>query len=114
MQTTNLFKISLIISCIGTFLILLLSEYQEIELTKIRDISREQLETRVKVEGVLLSIKETPGLYIMKIRDSSASIPVIIFKEEPLKLKTGDNIELIGKLTEYKNELEIIAEKIKI
>ncbi len=114
MQDPNLFKISLIISSIGTFLILLLSEYSEVELTKIQDLNKKQLEARVRVEGNILSIRETPGLYILKIKDSSASIQIIIFKEEPLELKRGTTVEVIGKLTEYKNEFEIIAEKIKI
>ncbi len=113
MQDPNLFKVSLIISCIGTFLILLLSEYSEVELSKIQDLNKNQLETRVKISGIVLSIRETPGLYILKIKDPSASIPAIIFKEEILELKMGDDIELIGKLTEYKNEFEIIVEKIK-
>jgi len=114
MQDQNLFKVSLIIATIGTFIILLLSEYQEIKLTKIQDLNKEQLETKVKVEGTILSIQETPGLYILKIKDTSATIPLVIFKEDPLNLERGLQIEVIGKLTEYKNELEIIVEEIKI
>ena len=114
MQDPNLFKISLIISCIGTFIIILLSEYSEVELTKIQDLDKDKLETMVKISGTVVSIRETPGLYILKIKDSSASIPAIVFKEEILELKIGEDIELIGKLTEYKNEFEIIAEKIRI
>src|SRR3989344_6166793 len=109
MQDQNLFKVSLIIATIGTFIILLLSEYQEIKLTKIQDLNKEQLETKVKVEGTILSIQETPGLYILKIKDTSATIPLVIFKEDPLNLERGLQIEVIGKLTEYKNELEIIV-----
>mgnify|MGYP001576164754 CR=1 FL=1 len=114
MQDPNLFKVSLIISVIGTFLILLISEYSEVELTKIQELNKKQLETRVRVEGTILSVRETPGLYILKIKDSSASIPIIVFKEESLELERNAQIEVIGKLTEYKNEFEIIAEKIKI
>lgn len=114
MQDPNLFKVSLIIASIGTFLILLLSEYSEVELTNIQDLNKEQLETRVRVEGIILSIRETPGLYLLKIKDSSGTIPLVIFKEDPLMLERGAQIEVIGKLTEYKNEFEIIVERIKI
>ena len=114
MQDQNLFKVSLIIASIGTFIILLLSEYQEIELINIQDINKEQLETKVKVRGTILSIQETPGMYILKIKDSSATIPLIIFKEDPLNLERGAQIEVTGKLTEYRNELEIIVERIRI
>ena len=69
MQDKSLFKVSLIISVIGTFLILLISEYSEVKLSNIKDLGKDQLETRVKVEGTVISTRETPGLYIIKIKD---------------------------------------------
>ena|SRR3989344_794323 len=114
MQDSKLFKTSLIISVIGTFLILLLSEYSEVELTNINDLNKNQLETRVKIKGTVVSARETPGLYILSIRDSASTIPIIVFKEETLNIERGTQIEITGKLTEYKNELEIIAEEIII
>ncbi|MBS3151442.1 OB-fold nucleic acid binding domain-containing protein [Candidatus Woesearchaeota archaeon] len=114
MQDRNLFKISLIMSTIGTFLILLLSEYSEVELTNIGDLNKNQLEMKVKVSGTVISARETPGLYILSIRDSTATIPIVIFKEDPLSIGRNAQIEVTGKLTEYKNELEIIAEIIRI
>jgi len=114
MQDSKLFKTSLIISVIGTFLILLLSEYSEVELTDINDLGKKQIETMVKIKGTVISARETPGLYILNIRDSASTIPIIIFKEETLNIERGTQIEITGKLTEYKNELEIIAEEIII
>ena len=114
MQDSKLFKTSLIISVIGTFLILLLSEYSEVELTNINDLNKEQLETRVKIKGTVISARETPGLYILSIRDSTATIPIIIFKEEVLNIERGAQIKITGKLTEYKNNFEIVVEEITI
>ena len=114
MQDPSLFKVSLIISVIGTFLIMILSEYSEVELTEIKDLGKDQLEARVKVQGTVISTRETPGLYILKIKDLSGTIPLIIFKENPLPIERNAQIEVIGKLTKYKEELEIIVEKIKI
>jgi RecJ-like exonuclease len=113
MQDKRLFKVSLMVSVIGTFLILLISEYSEVELTEIKNLNKDQLETRVKVQGTVISTKETPGLYILKIKDYSGTIPLIIFKEDPLPIEKNAQIEVTGKLTEYKKEFEIIVEKIK-
>ncbi len=113
MQDKNLFKFSLIISVIGTFLILLISEYSEVELTEIKNLDKNNLETRVKILGTVISAQETPGLYILKIKDSSGTIPLVIFKEDPINIERGTKIEVTGKLTEYKNELEILVEKIE-
>ncbi|MBI2508102.1 OB-fold nucleic acid binding domain-containing protein [Candidatus Woesearchaeota archaeon] len=114
MQDKVLFKVSLIISVMGTFLVLLILEYSEVKLTEINSLGKNQLETRVKVQGAIVSIKETPGLYILTIKDTSATIPLVIFKEDTLALEKNTQVEVIGKLTEYKKELEIIVEKIKI
>ena len=114
MQDKSLFKVSLIISVIGTFLILLISEYSEDKLSNIKDLGKDQLETRVKVEGTVISTRETPGLYILNIRDSTATIPIVIFREEVLNIERGAQIEVTGKLTEYKKELEIIVEEIRV
>jgi RecJ-like exonuclease len=108
----QLLKISLTISILGIFALLLISEYSEIPLQNIKDLNKDQLETKVRVQGDLISIKETPGLYLLKLKQSNALIPVVIFKEEILDLKKNSQIEVTGTLTEYNNELEILADTI--
>ncbi|MBI2105562.1 OB-fold nucleic acid binding domain-containing protein [Candidatus Woesearchaeota archaeon] len=100
------------VSILGTFSILLISELSEVELQEIKDLKKDQLETRIKIQGKLLATRETPGLYILTITDNTAVIPVIIFKEDELELEKNKQFIVTGKLTEYKNELEIIAEEI--
>ncbi len=106
----NLLKLSLTISLIGIFIILSISSFYELPLQKIKDLNENQLETKVKISGTLLSIKETPGLYLLKITDNTATIPIVIFKEETLNLNPGQKLEIQGTLTEYNHELEILAE----
>ena len=111
MQNSILLKISFIVSIIGIFLLLLILEYQEIPFYQIKDITKDQLERSVKIQGTIINIKETPGLYILTLRDTK-SIPVMIFKEEEIAFKRNSKVEIEGKVTEYKSELEIIADKI--
>jgi len=112
MKDETILKISLIISITGIFLLLFILEFSEVKPFQIKDISEEQLELQVKIQGEIISIKETPGLYILKIDDLTETLTVIIFKEEPINIKKGMYVEITGKVQEYKDELEIIADKI--
>ncbi len=112
MKDSTLLKISLIISITGIFLLLFILEFSEVKPFQIKDISKEQLELQVKIQGEIVSIKETPGLYILKVDDLTETLTIIVFKEEPLNIKKGMYVEITGKVQEYKDELEIIADKI--
>jgi len=112
MKDETLLKISLIFSITGIFILLFILEYSQIDLIKIQNITQDNLETQVKIQGELVSVKETPGLYILKIDDQSKAITVIVFKEEPIEFKKGTYLEITGEVQKYKDELEIIADKI--
>lgn len=112
MLKSTIFKITIIISILGTFSILLISEFSEIRLQKISELEEDQLEVKVRVQGKLLAIKETPGLYILTLAENKATIPIIIFKEDELKLKKNSELVVQGRLTEYRDNFEIIAERI--
>ena len=111
MNQTSLIKLSLTISLLGIFSLLTILEYSTIQLYQIKDINKDLLETKVKIQGTITNIKETPGLYILNIKDTSI-ITVIIFKEDPINIKKNSKVEIEGKVTEYNKELEIIADKI--
>ena len=113
MKETTLLKISILVSVLGVFFLMVISELSHIELSKISDITKKDLETKVKIQGKLLSIQETPGLYILTVTDFTSTIVIIVFKEDPLELKKNSNIEIEGKVTEYQGKLEIIADTIK-
>lgn len=112
MKDETLLKISLIISVTGIFILLFLLEYSQLDLIKIQNVTQNELETQVKIQGELVSVKETPGLYILKIDDQTKTITVIVFKETPIEFKKGTYLEITGEVQKYKDELEIIADKI--
>jgi RecJ-like exonuclease len=111
MENSTLLKLSFIVSIVGIFILLIILEYQEIPFYQIKDITKDHLEKSVKIQGTIITIKETPGLYLLKVKDTKI-IPVMIFKEEEIDIKKNSKVEIEGKVTEYKNELEIIADKI--
>lgn len=112
MNEKILFKIALICSIIGVLSITYISENKEVELLKISDIK--EVDKEIKIEGYITNVKETPGLYIIDVKDSTGVITVIIFKEKPLNLQKNQLVEIIGSTTKYKNKIEINAKQIKV
>tara|TARA_B100001971_G_C17764731_1_gene321931 strand:+ start:186 stop:527 length:342 start_codon:yes stop_codon:yes gene_type:complete len=112
MKESTLLKISLSCSLIGVFIVLLMSENLELKTTKINSITKKNIDQMVKINGVITSVKDLPGILLLNIDDGSV-IKVIVFKEEELNLATGEIVEIEGIVKEYKNELEIEASLIK-
>lgn len=114
MKDSNLLKISIIISLLGTLIILLLANYLKIPEYKIKDISQKEMDLSVNIQGNLTYVKETQGLYILTIKDDSSSIQVIIFKDkQPLNFTIGSSLKIQGKVARYKDTLQLTAEKIE-
>lgn len=111
MKEKHLIKIAIICSLIGILIILLITEFTVIPLVKISEINKDLLNKEVKVQGKIISIKETPGLYIFTVEDDSI-IKAVMFKEELLQISKGDSVEIQGRVIEYKKELEIQINKL--
>lgn len=114
MEESTIFKIALLFSLIGIFIILIVAETLEVKLYKISSITNENLDEKVKVIGKVTSIRETPGLIIIDLKDETGIIKVIVFKEDEININKDDNLEVIGKVIKYRNYLEIETESIKI
>ncbi len=111
-QKINLLKTSLIISLIGIFLLLLLSNILEPKITKIKDINPSFLDKAVKVQGQILNIRtyEKFNLQVISIQDNTGKIEVVV--NQISDLQNLQNITIIGKITEYEKDLQIQADKI--
>jgi|SRR3989344_5988167 len=112
MKNEKLLKISLSLSLIGIFILALILEYQEIPLFEINKITKDELDMKVKIRGELKSLKETQGLYLLSVEDNSSKISVVVFKNDELNLTKYSTIEVEGKVLQYQNRFEIIADKI--
>src|SRR3989344_3679984 len=95
-------------------LILVIANKIEIKGSDIGNISEKNLNEKVKVKGYVTFFKETPGLYIMDIKDNTGNITVLAFKDDKINLTKNSIIEVEGSLTKYNNELEINADIIRI
>ena len=112
MNEKDLLKVSLIFSLIGILILFFLTYTLKVNLYEINSLSKDNLDDIVRVKGVVESFTETPGLYLVNLKDNTGKITVVVFKDEKLELQEGLEIEVIGQVVEYQNKLEIIAKEI--
>jgi len=112
LQEIPLLKISLAVSLIGIFLLLLFSNILEPKLINIEKINDRLIDEKVKVQGAIFNIRtyEDSGFQVVSIKDNTGKIQVTI--DKILNLKNNQTIIVIGKVTEYKEDLQIQADKI--
>ncbi|MBU2496727.1 MAG: hypothetical protein KJ767_01565 [Nanoarchaeota archaeon] len=108
MKTQTLLKVSLVTSFIGLLFLFFLSENIEPKLIPISEINQKMFDEYVKISGKITSVRETDGLYILTIQDSSSEIEGIIYKQNnKIQFPENENMEIIGKVSEYRGQLQI-------
>ena len=110
----NMLKISIIVAIIGIISIYFITNYLENKI----DISQanEHFGEKVTVKGNVGQLFRKNGNTFFRLYDFSGDIKVVAFKKSKIpeaeQLKQGDIVSVTGKVSKYKNELEIIADKI--
>jgi RecJ-like exonuclease len=111
-------RVALITALLGTLLLVFLSQELEPKPTEISEISHNMLEQWVKVNGIIVRVKETNGLIIIDLVSNNErdSITIIAYKNKAQigSIEKGLQVEVIGKVIEYYGKLEIEATKIKL
>ena len=107
--------ISLIITLIGIFFLFIFSYFVEYKELEISSIDYSSIGMNVKVVGY---VKNEPilknNVLLFSISDkSNKSINVVMFDVKQFNISKDDLVLVIGKIEEYKNELEIVAKSIK-
>lgn len=101
----KLLKASLIISFVGIFLLLFLTTLKPKEVGNYNEL---ELNERVKTQGKIIEIKNYDNFFIISL-DNNITITC-----NSCQLKENQTIEAEGKVTDYKKQLQINAEKIQI
>jgi len=109
---TSLIKISFAIALIGIFFLLILVNYLPIKYLEIKDINNNLLNKKITVSGKITNIKNYNNFQVISLQDSSGKIDITFNKI--LNLDKGDNLIATGRVREYKQYLQIQAEKIII
>jgi len=114
MNNQTLLKTSLIVSIIGIIILLVLMNTVKPTQIKIINIKEQNLNQKVQVIGNIAQIKtyKESNFQIITINDSTGKIDVTI--DSPINITKNNTISVIGKITEYKNNLQIQAEEITL
>jgi len=115
MNNNTLLKISLIISILGILILLLLVNIIEPTQIKIKNINENLLNNKIQIIGKIQSIKtyKESNFEILTINDSTGKIDVLI-NNLITNITKNQTVIVIGKISEYKNNLEIQADKISL
>lgn len=107
-------KLSLAISLLGIIILLILTNTLEPQLKNIEEITTKDLNKKAKVQGTIINIRsfEESNFQIISIKDETGKIDITTNKI--LELKNNQQIIVIGRVTDYKLNLQIEAEKIII
>lgn len=114
MEDSKLFKISLAISLIGIFIILIIADRIDLSESNIANLTDYELGSKVKIKASVTKVIDTEKVLILNVKDDTGETTVIAYKEENITVKAGDIIEVKGSLTEYEGTLEIEADLIKL
>lgn len=112
-KTSNLLKLSLIIALVGTFMVVILANNLEPSTKTIDSINERSIDEWIKVQGNVTQETDVSGLKIITVNDGTASISCILRKNVSYNFK-DQRVEIQGKITDYKGDIEIDISKITV
>ena len=96
----------------GILVIIFLAGTLEAKELTISELNPSMIDQEVKISGTITSIRKTTGPLILTIKDSSGSLPVVLFDNAP-NFNKNDKVEVIGDISEFNNKLQLTAKTIK-
>ncbi len=110
MDNQLLLKISLILSLIGIFTLLIISNLQP-PVSTIYELNKTKERKQIKLEGEIAWIREiNENFYLATLKDETGEIDLTLNKEIPI----NKQVEVIGELTIYNGKIQIQTKKIKL
>ena len=113
MKETTLLKIALVCSLVGLIALYFISQRIEVKDYKPAGLNK-NVGDDVKLKGTVTKIDDKGNVVFVDLQNQNYVTVVLFTKDEKLKLKNGDNIEVIGKVQEYNGKNEIIAKNIRL
>ena len=113
MKENTLLKLAIICALIGLIVLYFISTRININEYK-PSVLNKNIGDDVKLQGIITKITDNSDVAFVEVNYQNP-VTVVLFKNnEDLSLNSGDNIEIIGKVQEYKGKEEIIASKVRI
>lgn len=113
MNDKTLLKLALAWALIGIVALMFISEYTEAPTIKIIELG-EHMGKSVYIQGNVTKATYTDKVTIFDISDGTSEITAIAFEQMNKTIKKGDAIKIFGKVDTYKNELEVVIDRIEL
>lgn len=113
MKESLLLKISLICIMVGMPVLLFISQSIELSESNIAKITDANIGKISKVNGIVTRIMAKEGFSIIDV-ERKQIVKVVVFENMSKDIEKGDWINAKGRLEEYKDKIELIADEIKI
>ncbi|MBI2652303.1 hypothetical protein HYX00_02450 [Candidatus Woesearchaeota archaeon] len=113
MKETTLLKIALICSLIGLITLYFISTRIDIKDYNPNKLNKDIGED-VNLKGVITKITDKGNVIFIEVNQQNPITVVLFSDDDNLKLKSGDDVEVIGRVQEYNRKNEIIAQKIRV
>ena len=115
----KLLRIALVTSLIGIIGLLIFTPSIEVKKVKIEDIDRGMIDEEVCIDAVVTDIasSHSKSSYFLTINDGTGQMTLIVFEKQLAEIQSNSldihdfkdrKVEVTGKITEYKSDLEII------
>ncbi|VVB78651.1 OB-fold nucleic acid binding domain protein [uncultured archaeon] len=105
--------ISLVVFLIGICLIIFLYFSTEPKIMKINEIDYDSLNLNVKIVGEISRLSsDKSGFQLLNVCDETGNISVFVENGEGRGLRKFDKIIITGRVQEYRDNFEIVADKI--
>lgn len=117
MKEKSLLYVSIICSLVGLALLYFLSQTIELKATDIKQITADDVGKNVKVCGNITSKFVSNNKHVfLKIEDTTGRIDAVVFNSTAesfgaYDVGKGDEVCIIGQVSEYQNGLEIIVKE---
>lgn len=111
MKDSTLVKISLAWALIGIFILLVLANFAKPQEIKVSDLGN-NLGKSVVLHGKVSHATYKEAVSFIDLADDTGKTTVVFFGASKNNLSFGDLIAVKGKVSVYKNEIELIADEI--
>lgn len=109
---STLIKISLVVSAVGIMMLFVLSELMQPKYIPIQNITESLYGERIMFNGSISSLTLKNGNLYARISNGENYIKIVMFKTFP-NLTAGQGITVIGRVSIFDGDTEVIAESIK-
>jgi len=110
MEEKDLLRAAVVGAIIGLVSLFLLSTLSTIPSASINELTLNDLEKTVKIDGIVTNVLAKESITIVEIAQHN-KMQLVVFDTD-IKLQAGDQIQAIGTVEEYNGNLELIADQI--